>query len=29
MTTLNALIDQANGILYGYVLIALLVAGGI
>jgi len=29
MNTLNSLIDSANGILYGYVLIALLVAGGV
>ncbi len=29
MNTLNSLIDAANGFLYGYILIALLVAGGI
>jgi len=29
MNTLNTLIDTANGWLYGYILIALLVAGGI
>ena len=29
MDTLNALLDTANGWLYGYILVALLVAGGI
>jgi len=29
MNTLNTLIDTANGWLYGYILIALLVAGGV
>ena len=29
MDAINALIDTVNGWLYGYVLVALLVAGGI